>query len=189
MRMNRPDSQLLLAGAMLAAFLTTACPGNRTAADPMRDEARNGEAFADIIDSQGHRVGRATFAEIPEGVLVRVEVSNLPPGERGIHIHEVGRCDPPGFETAGDHFNPDGRQHGTLNPEGPHKGDLMNLVIRPDGTGLHVSIAERANLRTGEQSLLRDGGTAIIIHEERDDLRTDPTGGAGGRIACGVITR
>ncbi|WP_173202136.1 superoxide dismutase family protein [Geobacter sp. SVR] len=145
-------------------------------------------ATAKIIDSLGKTLGTAHFSEKNEGVEVTVKVSGLPPGKHGIHLHEQGKCDPPGFSTAGGHFNPSAKQHGSMNPGGKHAGDLPNLMVKADGTAEFTATAKGATLGDGGGSLLKKGGTSIIIHAGPDDEKTDPSGNSGGRIACGVVT-
>ncbi|GAB7024906.1 superoxide dismutase family protein [Geotalea toluenoxydans] len=140
-----------------------------------------------IVDTTGKSIGTATFAERKGGVEVTVKVSGLPPGKHGMHIHENGKCEPPGFATAGAHFNPTGRHHGAGHPEGKHAGDLPNLEVKGNGTAELTATAEGATLGKGKTSLLKDGGTALIIHAKPDDEKTDPTGNSGDRIACGVV--
>ena len=152
------------------------------------EQALQPQAVAELRDAAGQSVGTATFVEDPTGVQVTVQVSALPSGEHGIHIHEAGRCDPPDFMTAGAHFNPSGRQHGLQNPQGPHEGDLPSLVVAADGTGTYSAIVQRVTLVPDNlTSLLSDQGTALVVHAGPDDQVTDPDGNTGGRIACGVI--
>jgi len=122
---------------------------------------------------------------------VRVEVAavGLPPGVHGIHVHAVGKCDPPEFKAAGPHFNPAGRKHGLESPAGAHAGDLPNLTVGPDGKGTGVATAKGATLGTGPDGLFHEGGTALVIHAAADDMKTDPAGNSGARIACGVVER
>jgi superoxide dismutase, Cu-Zn family len=142
----------------------------------------------ELIDRNGERIGTARLSETAEGVSVAIQASALPPGPRGFHFHETGRCDPPSFQTAGAHFAPQGREHGLENPAGPHAGDMPNLQVRPDGTADTTLVNPRVTLQLGRENSLRDAdGTALVIHAERDDQRTDPTGESGDRIACGVI--
>ena len=144
-------------------------------------------AGATLKDKDGKQVGTATLIETAEGVRVAVTGYRLPPGSHGLHIHAVGRCDPPEFTSAGAHFNPSGKQHGKQNPAGPHAGDLPNLVVAASGEG-GIDVTTRAfTLSPGASSLLGDKGTALVVHANPDDDKTDPTGNSGARIACGVI--
>ena len=150
--------------------------------------AQSREAKAALVDSNGQNIGEATFKEVSDGVKIQLKASKLPPGAHGLHIHAVGKCDPPDFKSAGDHFNPYGMQHGMLNTHGgAHAGDLPNISVGPDGTADAEILAERITLGPGENSLFQRGGTSLIIDEKRDDERTDPADKGGDRIACGVI--
>ena len=153
------------------------------------------EAVAKIINARGQEIGEAVLDETPHGVLIEVELRNYAnrqhvlPGVHAFHIHAVGRCDPPGFESIGEHYNPTTRQHGVLNVEGMHVGDMLNLHM-PVGQAQHFEVlALDATLLPGDNSLFDDDGSALVIHENSDDYRTDPTGNAGGAVACGVIER
>ncbi|NOU93833.1 superoxide dismutase family protein [Paenibacillus sp. LMG 31456] len=142
----------------------------------------------DIMDSKGAKVGTAVLSEAAEGVRLQVEVSGLPSGIHGIHIHQTGVCTAPDFKSAGEHFNPEGKKHGFENPEGYHAGDLLNLEIGSDGKGKAELIDKKVTLAKDKaNSLLKPGGTALVIHEAADDYKTDPSGNSGARIACGVI--
>lgn len=143
-----------------------------------------------LKDKAGQQVGLATFTEEADGVRIEVTGVGLPPGPKGIHIHAVGKCDPPDFISAGAHLNPAGKKHGRLNPEGAHAGDLPNLVVTPLGAAGLDATTRAVTLKAGAPgSLFGAGGTSLVIHAQTDDEKTEPTGNSGGRIACGVITR
>jgi superoxide dismutase, Cu-Zn family len=146
-------------------------------------------ARADIRNANNQPAGMATLTEAPGGVRIVVEAKGLPPGAHGLHVHEAGKCEPPKFTSAGEHFNPEKKQHGTLNPSGPHAGDLPNITIGPDGTGRQDTTTPRLTLASGPTSLFDADGSAIVIHAAPDDYKTDPTGNSGDRIACGVIVK
>lgn len=142
-----------------------------------------------ISDASGRQIGVARLTESGEGVQVEVRVAGLAAGEHGIHIHSVGRCEPPAFESAGPHFSTGTRQHGLENPQGPHEGDMPNLTVGADGNGTGTFTVRGVQLHgTGGSGLMRQGGTALVIHADRDDQRTDPSGNSGARVACGVIS-
>jgi Cu-Zn family superoxide dismutase len=146
-------------------------------------------ATTELRDARNRVVGQANLTEVSGGVRLVLEASGLPPGAHGVHLHAVGKCEPPGFASAGEHFNPQGKQHGLLNPSGAHAGDLPNLTVHADGKGRLETFTERVTLGTGSTSLFDDDGTALIIHAAPDDFRTDPAGNAGPRIACGIIEK
>lgn len=146
-------------------------------------------AHANIVNAAGEKIGTATFSQSPNGVQINVEVSQLPPGTHGIHIHAVGKCEGPGFTTAGGHFNPANKKHGKDNPAGPHNGDLLNLTVGSDGRASANLLDANVSLSSGANSLFQPGGTAIVIHAGPDDYKTDPSGNSGARIACGVIEK
>lgn len=145
------------------------------------------DAMADLKNAKGEVVGMAALWADEGGVRFFADVRGISPGKHGIHLHAVGKCEPPEFTTAGAHFNPEGKKHGLRNPEGPHAGDLPNLDVAPDGTGQLHYVARRVTLGAGAASLFDADGTAVVVHANADDEFTDPTGNSGGRVACGVI--
>jgi superoxide dismutase, Cu-Zn family len=147
------------------------------------------DVTVDLRNARGQVAGHATLAQESGGVRLRVDVTGLAPGAHGIHIHAVGKCEPPSFDSAGPHFNPDGKHHGLDNPAGPHAGDFPNLIVGPDGSAKASFLDSRVTLGPGSHSLFPAGGTSLVIHADPDDERTDPAGNSGPRIACGVIAR
>lgn len=152
-------------------------------------QAKKQSAHADIMDAQGQKIGTAVLTQAVGGVHLDLNVSQLPPGVHGIHVHAVGKCEGPDFKTAGGHFNPDAKMHGKNNPAGPHAGDLMNIVVDEKGNSKASLATASVTLGDGPNSLFHDGGTALVIHEKEDDYKADPSGNSGGRIACGVIQK
>jgi Cu-Zn family superoxide dismutase len=145
----------------------------------------------ELKDGKGQSVGSATITENQggSGVTLQLNLKGLTPGEHAAHFHQVAKCEGPGFTTAGGHFNPDQKHHGLENPEGPHAGDMPNFTVQADGTAEATLADPRVNLGTGDHSLFANGGTALVIHAKADDMKSDPAGNAGDRIACGVITK
>jgi len=148
-----------------------------------------GSAKADIYNIRGEKIGTATLSQVPDGVRIGLEVSKLSPGMHGIHIHAVGKCDPPDFSTAGPHLNPQSKKHGLQNPEGPHAGDIPNFTVGGKSNTRDTVIATGVTLSDGPHSVFTGGGTALVVHAKADDGKTDPAGNAGDRIACGLITK
>lgn len=143
-------------------------------------------AHADLVDAQGVAKGSVEIVE-KDGLQVTVNASGLTPGVHGVHIHTVGMCTAPDFASAGGHWNPTAKHHGMENPDGAHMGDLPNITIGADGTGTLSFTVPGASLGTGAAPLLDADGAAIVVHAGPDDMKTDPSGNSGGRIACGVL--
>ena len=146
------------------------------------------KATADIKDASGKSLGEAVLAQRDGTVEIDVTLTGLPKGTHAFHIHEVGRCDPP-FESAGGHFNPEHKQHGKDNPQGPHAGDIPNFTVDAKGGSTASVVAPGVTMDDGPNSVFTGGGTALVIHEKADDMKTDPAGAAGNRIACGLIKK
>lgn len=144
-------------------------------------------ASAELMDAQGKVVGKATIKPAKDGVQMSVELSGISAGEHALHIHGVGKCEAPGFTSAGPHFNPEGKKHGTMNPDGHHAGDLPNFTVAANGKGKWKGVVKGVTLADGKNSLFQADGTAVVVHEKADDHKSDPAGNAGPRIACGVI--
>jgi Cu-Zn family superoxide dismutase len=168
----------------------TASPAAQAPIDPAAAAKPRGDqdtATASIVDRSGRRVGLVTLTATPGGTLVNGEFTGLPAGVHGFHIHAVGKCEPP-FDSAGPHFNPSGTHHGVAVGPG-HAGDLPNLYV-PETGRVHVEFfAPEVNIRNGDRSVFDADGSALVVHAERDDYKTDPSGASGERIACGVIER
>ena len=147
-------------------------------------------AHADLKNGKGEDAGTVTFKQVKKGVQVKIDLKNLPVGEHAVHIHAKALCDAPDFKTAEGHFNPETKQHGFQNPMGHHDGDMPKNVMIGEGhvgqasfTLNYISLDPAA-----PNSILANGGTSVVVHEKADDMKTDPTGNAGNRLACGVVT-
>lgn len=145
-------------------------------------------ASATLADNKGSPIGTVQLLATDGQLSLAVTASGIPQGSHGFHLHTTGSCKTPGFSSAGGHLNPTGRTHGKLSPGGSHIGDLPNLIV---GSSLTASTTidlddDRAQVLAW---LFDEDGTAVVIHAGADDYMTDPTGNAGGRIACGVLER
>src|SRR6476646_9218354 len=144
-------------------------------------------AKAVLKDKTGKDVGTVDLIQTPHGVLLKLSVKGIPAGEHAFHVHGTGKCEPP-FTSAGGHFNPDSKKHGIMAMDGHHAGDMPNLHIPSDGALAIEVVNTSVTLDKGKpNSLHGSNGTALIVHAGKDDYKTDPTGEAGGRIACGVV--
>lgn len=166
-----------LAAAGLAMVMTTA------------HLAAQGPVKVELKDAQGQPVGTATLSSAIGAVQIQLDLRNLKPGVHAVHVHAIPKCEGPAFTSAGGHFNPAGKKHGLQNPEGPHAGDMENFTVAADGTAKAMVMARGVTLGTEANSVFTNGGTALVVHAGQDDMKTDPAGNAGDRIACGVIVK
>jgi len=174
--MRHPTTAVTAAGTVALVLATTGAL------------AAHHQIGASMIDTGGNVIGKVMVRPAPTGVLLHVEVDGLPPGPHAIHIHAVGACEPD-FKASGGHVNVRGRKHGLLNADGPDDGDLPNIHASADGSVRAEIFTDRVRVESGDARLLDADGSAFVIHEGPDDHVTQPIGGAGGRIACGVIER
>jgi Cu-Zn family superoxide dismutase len=165
-------------GLLPVVFLAVACQGVGGPA-PVTSVLRN---------AQGADIGRVTVLERNDLIVIHIRATGLVPGSHGTHLHAGARCDGPDFQSAGSHLNPANKQHGILNPEGHHLGDLPNLIVAPDGRAEAIDEVLGAEAKAGLKAFIGTGGMSLVIHAEPDDQRTDPTGNSGARIACAAIT-
>lgn len=144
----------------------------------------------DLKDAKGNNVGMAMISPAKGGgISIDLSLKGLPPGEHAIHLHEVAKCDAPDYKSAGAHFNPAKKKHGLSNPEGPHAGDMSNFTVAANGTAQTTITNKNVTMGAEANSIYAGGGTALVIHEKADDLKTEPAGNAGNPLACGAITK
>ena len=176
--MARSTMMVMMTGLAVA---TAGC--NRAEPETGLPVAGGARATAMLTTATGAPAGRATVTEVGGGLRYSFDVQGLPPGTHGAHVHTVGRCDAPDFASAGGHWNPTTAKHGSMNPAGPHQGDLPNLIVGSDGRGTLAATVPGQSMA----GLLDADGAALMIHATADDLMTDPAGNSGARIACGII--
>jgi len=147
-------------------------------------DASSMTAVANLQTAEGKPAGTATATPGEGTMLLSLRVEGLPPGEHGVHVHMVGKCEAPKFQSAGSHWNPGNKQHGLENPQGQHAGDMPNLTVGEDGRGTLSYTLKGATI----DGLLDGDGSAMVVHAKADDQKTDPSGDSGDRIACGVFS-
>ena len=169
-------SRILMAAIFSVAILSLSIPASA-------------KTKVELKNAEGKSVGTATIAPNKTGVKIMLDLHDLPAGQHAIHIHQNAKCEAIDFKSAGGHFNPDGKHHGTENPEGHHAGDMQNITV-PESGKLKTTITNTdVNLGDDSHSVFSNGGTALVIHAKADDMKSDPAGNAGDRIACGTITK
>jgi Cu-Zn family superoxide dismutase len=141
---------------------------------------------AQVHDVSGHDLGTLTLTDSAKGIVVSGMLHGLPPGTHAIHVHATGKCDAPGFTSAGGHWNPTNRHHGAQNPEGAHLGDMENFVVGADSMATIHVMTPGGSLHAAN-ALMDSDGAAVVVHAVADDYHSDPAGNAGNRIACGVV--
>ena len=165
-----------------AAGATTSAGG---AGDSVPSAGTGPAVNVSMISATGQELGTLALNETGGMISVTGTLRGLPPGEHGIHLHQGGQCTPP-FESAGPHWNPTSKSHGSQNPAGPHAGDLPNITVGADSS-VNVNVTSPAGPLRGANGLIDADGAAVVVHASADDYKTDPSGNSGARIACGAI--
>ncbi len=176
---------ITLSGAVLLSLMAAGCSPEGISPG----EVSGNVARAALVGADQAPFGEVIVAQGENGLIVNIKAQGMSPGPHGVHIHETGKCEGPDFKSAGGHWNPAARQHGFDNPQGAHAGDFFNLDIGADGTGSLEAMIPGATLSDGDNALLDADGAAFVVHAGPDDLKTDPSGASGGRIACGIFVR
>lgn len=180
---------VVAAAAVTLAALTAAGVALHAVNAHAQGTMKKGVLTVPIKKSDGSPAGSATFKEAKDGkgLSITVKLHDIPFGEHAVHVHQNATCDAPDFKGAGGHFNPDGKQHGMDNSMGHHAGDMpKNISLGENHMGEITYKVDYLTLAPGAPNSVL--GHAIVVHEKADDMKTDPTGNAGNRIACGVIT-
>lgn len=179
--------RIIFGSILLSSFLVLSACGKANVKMPV--SGNNLPAIESIlINEKGEEIGQVSLTEGEDGLSIHVQAEGLSPGLHGFHIHEKGECIPPTFDSSGGHFNPTNKEHGFDNPKGFHLGDLPNLKVGKDGTVNERITTQDVTLKKGVENSITDyGGTSIMIHEKKDDYKTDPAGEAGARVACAII--
>jgi superoxide dismutase, Cu-Zn family len=151
--------------------------------------AKGKDLVVKLKDAKGEDVGTVAIKPVASGVTLKLNLHGLAPGQHAIHFHQNAKCEGPDFKSAGPHFNPEGKKHGLESPEGSHAGDMLNFTADAKGIAKATITNKSVNLGDDSHSLFSNGGTALVVHAKPDDMKTDPAGNAGDRIACGVITK
>ena len=179
-----------------AALVLAGCGGGQDNQQNQASEAGSGPIeqapAVPLVNASGQRIGEVRGGDSAEGAVLQIVAQGLPAGTHGMHIHDVGLCEGPSFESAGPHWNPEDKQHGLHNPQGPHRGDLPNITVGEDGRFQGTVTVEGSNLQGSRaygfaNQLIDDNGAALVIHAGADDYRTDPSGDSGDRIACAAL--
>ncbi|WLR43347.1 superoxide dismutase family protein [Bacillus carboniphilus] len=183
--MKRP-----LVALLICSFVIVGCQQEQLSEESIPvGEALNDNLSIPLINQAEEKIGVASLNQVKDKLYVRIISNGLTAGEHGVHFHETGLCEAPSFISAGGHFNPEEASHGFHNGKDVHAGDLPNIFVQQDGTvDMTVSTTGVTLMAKHDHSLLDRDGSSIIIHENSDDYKTDPSGNSGDRFACGVIS-